>query len=571
MPNLSKSKLFGLVSFLIILLSLSSLICLVYQNPIQEAKAQGNTYYVPGNFNSIQAAVNAANPGDTIMVRGGTYSESVSFSSSGQAGNPITLTNYGSETVTINGGGSPAIVDYHGTEYWILEGFNLVSNNSTATINFDAWCDGATCGGTHHWIIRNNYISGSVRIHGAYNLFEENEVDGTQNDANGGNGVEDFYPRSHHNEFKNNTVHDFSVRGFWSMNRTHDSVWEGNIIYDIYNPTGPWGPEGMGIDTDGYATCEYGHVLRNNHIWGCGETGIELENTFSSVVENNIIHDGEGRGINVINYAQCQTLDGYCGSNCIGMDTDNLIQQNLIYRVGREGALWVSGAAGIKFRHNTIWKTSAPTLATSGTCGNLELQNNIFAESSHNAEISVGNLAWLIVDNHNLVWHPATGEIYTSGGTTYSLAEYQAASGKGQDSKETSPGFVNPSVGNFHLQLGSPAIDAGIDVGLTTDLDGNPRPRGAGHDIGVYEYQSGAQPTPTPPPSIPLSQGWNEIVWPEVTGKKASDIPLECLIAVAKENTWFKPYVRNYGGFNFNFENGKTYYLKCSLSFTWAP
>ena len=40
-----------------------------------------------------------------------------------------------------------------------------------------------------------------------------------------------------------------------------------------------------------------------------------------------------------------------------------------------------------------------------------------------------------------------------------------------------------------HLSAGSPAIDHGIDVGINVDLDGNPRPSGAGFDIGAYEFQ----------------------------------------------------------------------------------
>lgn len=41
---------------------------------------------------------------------------------------------------------------------------------------------------------------------------------------------------------------------------------------------------------------------------------------------------------------------------------------------------------------------------------------------------------------------------------------------------------------NFHLKAGSPAIDKGINTGITTDLDGNPRPVGL-PDLGAYEKQ----------------------------------------------------------------------------------
>jgi hypothetical protein len=58
-----------------------------------------------------------------------------------------------------------------------------------------------------------------------------------------------------------------------------------------------------------------------------------------------------------------------------------------------------------------------------------------------------------------------------------------------------SPAFtaVNPLAGDpklspsYHLTFGSDAIDAGVDAGVTVDLDGDPRPSGAGFDIGADE------------------------------------------------------------------------------------
>jgi pectin methylesterase-like acyl-CoA thioesterase len=40
------------------------------------------TYNVPGDYSTIQAAINAANPGDTINVSAGTYTENVDVNES---------------------------------------------------------------------------------------------------------------------------------------------------------------------------------------------------------------------------------------------------------------------------------------------------------------------------------------------------------------------------------------------------------------------------------------------------------------------------------------------------------
>lgn len=52
------------------------------------------------------------------------------------------------------------------------------------------------------------------------------------------------------------------------------------------------------------------------------------------------------------------------------------------------------------------------------------------------------------------------------------------------------PSFVDPSGWDYHLAASSPAIDAGVDAGVTTDMDGEPRPFGSGYDLGADEFTS---------------------------------------------------------------------------------
>jgi hypothetical protein len=51
---------------------------------------------------------------------------------------------------------------------------------------------------------------------------------------------------------------------------------------------------------------------------------------------------------------------------------------------------------------------------------------------------------------------------------------------------------------NFQLQSGSPAVDAGLNDGISRDIIQTPRPQGVAYDIGAYELSgTGTLPPPT--------------------------------------------------------------------------
>src|SRR5262245_39377639 len=58
----------------------------------------------------------------------------------------------------------------------------------------------------------------------------------------------------------------------------------------------------------------------------------------------------------------------------------------------------------------------------------------------------------------------------------------------GPGEKTGNPLFVNVGAGDFHLQAGSPAIDAGLCLGYTKDFENKTVPVGAAPDMGAYEF-----------------------------------------------------------------------------------
>jgi hypothetical protein len=53
------------------------------------------------------------------------------------------------------------------------------------------------------------------------------------------------------------------------------------------------------------------------------------------------------------------------------------------------------------------------------------------------------------------------------------------------------PLFVNLASNDFHLQASSPAINVGINTGISRDYIGISRPQGAAYDIGALEFFTG--------------------------------------------------------------------------------
>lgn len=72
--------------------------------------------------------------------------------------------------------------------------------------------------------------------------------------------------------------------------------------------------------------------------------------------------------------------------------------------------------------------------------------------------------------------------------------EFPGGPEMGTGERIVDPKFVDEMAHEFHLQLGSPAIDGGTDIGLTHELfkhdrEGNPVPSGDARDVGAFEFQ----------------------------------------------------------------------------------
>ena len=419
--------------------------------------ASAATYYVAPNGNdtfngsssnpwaTLQHAVETIAPGDTILVRSGTYA-GCRIRNSGTVSAPKTLARDVGATVVINTPGPQnshssliEIENGSGTEVtdWIVDGFEVANS-------------------PHHGIdIR---ITNRITIRNCY----------AHNSAPAASGDGIFLAFSSHPLIENNEVAFNTEHGIYDSNSADYPTIRGNRSHN--NNGG-----GIQLNADFSSKCPCGTTVRDGII------------SFATV-ESNVIYEN---GVN-----------GGSAINADGVD-DSVFRNNLIYSNHAFGISLFSidgshGSSRNKVYNNTIvqaidgrWCLNIPKSKGNGgsPVGNIVKNNILYTERTDKGSIDVySTAAGVLTSDYNVV----VDRFSTNGGTsvTSTLAQWRTFGYDIHSFVSTATAlFVSPAGQDYRLKEGSPAIDAGTNLSpdVVADIVGTARPQRLAYDIGGYE------------------------------------------------------------------------------------
>jgi uncharacterized protein YjdB len=218
-----------------------------------------------------------------------------------------------------------------------------------------------------------------------------------------------------------------------------------------------------------------------------GQDGIYVERA-DITIEGNVIHDigrfapGESSCTYSAGYFAYQSND-----HGIYVSTGNgvLIRNNVFYnhRSGWAVHAYPNARANMRLLNNTFafgnpWKDYTHILLAANLSGSSIIANNIFYDPAGGRAIDVTYLSGAVSFSNNLTSGSAMTRGTAPAGVTLVANKLN-----------TDPLLVNPSARDFQLRAGSPAIDAGLSLPqVLMDFDARLRPRGAGYDLGAYEF-----------------------------------------------------------------------------------
>jgi len=167
---------------------------------------------------------------------------------------------------------------------------------------------------------------------------------------------------------------------------------------------------------------------------------------------------------------------------------------NVIEDVHTAFYMYGPAASVINAYNNTVYKYYAFGFRagydeSNNTCCTITARNNILYEGDNNNR-TVVDYGGLGTYDYNIYYHTSiNANQYQWRGSNYqTFALWKAGGVQDAHSYALDPQMINPSGGNFGLLSTSPAINAGINVGLTADYAGNTVPSGSAPDIGANEF-----------------------------------------------------------------------------------
>ena len=430
---------------------------------------------------TIQRAIDQANTGDEIRVAQGTYTD---LHVTGGMTAVVQL----NKALTIRGGYTttdwstsypltqPVVIDAQGQGRGViiaagitatLEGLQITNGRG------DPWGGGilastgarATISGC--WIYNNRAerYSGGIHIYsGTLTLTNNYIYSNTAGRDGGGVNLSHSSGTLMGNHIYGNTVISYNGGGVY-LGYATDVVLQDN---HIYSNTATYYGGGVYLWTSGdvvlmnnricdnEVTQHYGSgvylthsgdvALRGNHIYGNAAPyhggGIYINDSSNVTMTNNLLVGN-----------RLTAASGGAAAIYLKSSDSHLLHTTIARNTGGQG--W-----GIYVGGSTLWMTN--TILVSHTVG---------------ISVTAGSTATL----EGTLWGSGSWANGTDWGGEGSIIT-------GTVNLWSDPAFVDPDGGDYHLGSASAAIDAGVEAGVTEDIDGDTRPVGAAPDTGADEF-----------------------------------------------------------------------------------
>ncbi len=250
-----------------------------------QAHAQtGKIVYVPDSFPTIQAAVNAASPGTTIVVRDGTYRENIVVE---EKNDLVIRSEHGPKNTIIcnTGENSEAfIIELTACTNIVLQGFTIVNDKDLVAHGIKIMSDKVNV--TNN-IIRGPNINTAVVVDTCRRIMLENN---TFRETFNGIQVD----RSSYCMIRANLIIGMNNYGIHLRHNNDHNMIDHNIISSIQSTTPQIVAAGIIIDSD------WNSKITFNSIVGC-QVGITVNSPGESIYLNQFVDNGKHISIQMAN------------------------------------------------------------------------------------------------------------------------------------------------------------------------------------------------------------------------------------------------------------------------------